>query len=117
DVSKARRTRPRIIQEVASTESDIRKANVIPAGGCPRRYCWWWTSLSFEWNLTPQEGCTFLECPKPPGFRFSDIPCCRSEPSSRIDHFEPREPHIRRDGIDPSRWLQTREEKNRDIGE
>src|SRR5436305_1405604 len=24
---------------------------------CPRRYCWYWHSLSFDWALKPEDGC------------------------------------------------------------
>lgn len=24
---------------------------------CPRRYCWYWHSLSFDWDLKPEDGC------------------------------------------------------------
>lgn len=85
----------------------------MPDDACPRRYCWWWVSLGFEWAIAPHQGCTFLNAAKPPEFRFSDIPCCRSEPSFRIDHFEPREPHLQNDGVDPSRWLRVRDAKAR----
>jgi hypothetical protein len=102
----------RFLVEVVSTEPDIEKAKTIPPGGCPRRYCWWWVSLSFEWQLTPPEGCTLLSAKKPANFRYADVACCRSDPSSPIDHFEPREPHLERDNMDPALWLRFREEKN-----
>jgi hypothetical protein len=102
----------RFFVEVPSTEEDLVRASAIPADGCPRRYCWWWISLGFEWNLTPSEGCTFLKTKFPSCVRFTDVPCCRSDPSSPIDHFETREPHLDRDEVDPSRWLEFREKKN-----
>lgn len=105
-------TEGRFFQELCVTESDLEKARGIPANGCPRRYCWWWISLSFEWDLTASEGCTLLKSPKPASFRYGDIPCCRSDSSSSVDHFEAREPHLEKDGIDPSRWIAFRAEKN-----
>src|SRR5262245_24412266 len=83
------------LDERGVTETDLALAAQIPASGCPRRYCWWWVSALFEWNLSPSEGCTLLQAKKPPRFKYGNIPCCRSELSSPIDHFEPREPFIR----------------------
>jgi len=98
----------RIHEIVEISEDDLNRASLIPPDGCPRRYCWWWRSLSFEWDLPPIEGCTWLQCDKPEHWHFTDVPCSRADPSSNIDHFEPREPHIERDNIDASRWMEAR---------
>lgn len=98
------------------TQADLVRASEIPAQGCPRRYCWWWISALFEWQLLPSEGCTFLKGKKPQGYKYPNTQCCRSVPSSDFDQFEPREPFIEADKIDPSRWLRYRDEKNAGAG-
>lgn len=105
----------RVLEVVTITEEDLEKAARIPPGDCPRRYCWWWMSLSFEWNLTPREGCTFLKAKHPPRAKYTDTPCCRADSSSAIDHFECREPQIEADGVDPTGWLSYRAEKNKGL--
>lgn len=102
----------RVLAGVDPSPEDLERGAAIPPCECPRRYCWWWISLSFEWHLTSTEGCTFLKAKKHPDWRYADIPCCRSASSSFLDHFEPREPQIEADGIDGSGWLKCRDEKN-----
>src|SRR3954451_12318573 len=80
----------RLLEEIAPTKEDLARTAALPPSECPRRYCWWWASLAFEWELTPKEGCTFLTARKHPDWKYTDIPCCRSDPSSPLDHFEPR---------------------------
>jgi hypothetical protein len=104
----------RILEIVSVTNEDMARALMIPSEGCPRRYCWWWRSLSFEWEITPSEGCTWLHAEKPAHWRFTDTPCCRADPSSLIDHFEPRGPHIESDGIDASAWMSAREDNHKE---
>jgi hypothetical protein len=99
---------PRIFAVYSPTAEDLAKASLLPADACPRRYCWWWRSLSFDWNVIPAEGCTFLHAGKVAGWKNSDVACCRSDRQSVTDHFEPREPHLLEDGIDPARWLRFR---------
>jgi hypothetical protein len=103
----------RLFEVVDVTEDDLHKAGNLPADACPRRYCWWWASLSFDWNAAVKEGCTVVESTEvPPKYRH--VPCCRSDRSSDVDHFEPRLPHILDDGIDASRWLKFRFERDRE---
>jgi hypothetical protein len=103
----------RLFEVVEITDDDLRRAKEIPSDACPRRYCWWWASLSFDWNVPVKDGCTVVESDDlPPKYRH--IPCCRSERSSPIDHFEPRVPHILEDGIDASRWLKRRFQENKE---
>src|SRR4051794_17315725 len=28
---------------------------------CPRRYCWYWHTLDFDWDVSPAEGCEVAE--------------------------------------------------------
>jgi hypothetical protein len=93
--------------------TDLERVAQIPAGGCPRRYCWWWCSSLFRWELAVGEGCTFLGSKKPKGYKYSNEPCCRSDPSSFFDQFEPREPFIEADQIDASKWLVFRDQTTR----
>lgn len=83
---------------------DILRAKALPPGACPRRYCWWWRSLGFEWGASAAEGCTFLTSEKPPDWPNADKPCVRADPASGTDHFEPREPHLIEDGLLPQ-WF------------
>ena len=36
--------------------------------------------------------------------KFANTPCCRADPSSAIDQFEPREPIVMADAMDISKW-------------
>ena len=87
------------------SDKDLDKASQIPANECPRRYCWWWHTLSFDWEIEPSDGCLWMQADKPSSWHFKDVPCCRADTESKIDHFETRGPHIEGDGIDPSRWI------------
>lgn len=94
----------RILEIAQPSAEDLRRASLVSADECPRRYCWWWRSLSFDWDLPASEGCTWIRTNKPEHWRYADVPCRRCDSSSNIDHFEPREPHIEADGIDASAW-------------
>jgi hypothetical protein len=98
------RTKGRLFNAITPSPEDLARAASIPAQECPRRYCWWWRSLSFDWELTPSEGCTFSTSPKPPGMTNADVSCRRCDSSSAVDHYEPREPHILKDGFAVPRW-------------
>ena len=91
----------RIHTPIKPGADDIARARSLPDGACPRRYCWWWHTLSFDWEIPVAEGCTFLTSEKPPGWPNASAPCKRSEPDSSADHFEPREPHLIEDGVVP----------------
>jgi len=85
----------------ASAE-DLEKAKQLPRSACPRRHCWWWHSLSFDWDLTPAQGCTYLQSEKPPTFMNQQVPCRRADPSSIVDHYEARDPA--EDGFSKDYW-------------
>jgi len=101
----------RFFEIVELTKEDSDRARTIPADGCPRRYCWWWWSLSFDWDTSAKDGCTVVNSMEPPP-KYRGVPCCRSDRSSKIDHYEPRLPHIQEDGIDAARWLKYRFERD-----
>jgi len=89
------------------SKSDIERAATLSLGQCPRRFCWWWRSLSFEWEVPVAEGCTFTEerdAGRLPNYSNTEHPCCRCVPASPADHFEAREPHLIEDGFEPDRF-------------
>jgi hypothetical protein len=104
DQAPSARTKGRLFVVCPPSFEDLVRAASIPSDQCPRRYCWWWRSLSFEWDVTPLLGCTFLTSPRPPGMANADTTCCRCDPSSTVDHYEPREPHLLEDGFAVPRW-------------
>src|SRR5437588_3464720 len=74
---------------------------------CPRRYCWYWHTLAFDWDLSPEQGCEVAErhihrllLERRTG---ESVPawqqCCRASgnPQHR-DYYEPREPLLEADG-------------------
>jgi len=71
---------------------------------CPRRYCWYWHTTSFDWDVAPSLGCGVAE--EHIGQLFSAgqaVPpwrvCCRATGNTHHpDHYEPREPHLEADG-------------------
>lgn len=98
----------RVLEVVEVTPGDLERASLLSAADCPRRYCWWWRSLGFEWETSPAEGCVWLLSDKPEHWHFKDIPCCRCDSTSKIDQFEPRNRNIEIDGIDASKWMELR---------
>jgi hypothetical protein len=102
--SESQRSARSKVRVALPTAADIERAKSLPADACPRRYCFWWGPMLFEWDLSPQDGCTFLHRGKPPGWLLPNTPCCRSDSSSPIDHYEINDPAIESDGIDASRW-------------
>ena len=95
----------RVLRPYSPTDEEIAEASALPSSACPRRYCWWWLNTRFDWQLTPAEGCVFLRIRKHPDYKNADIPCCRCDASTEVDHFEPRMPEAIQDGIDVARWL------------
>lgn len=71
---------------------------------CPRRHCWWWRSLHFEWNIDVSVGCDFDERGVRVEWPNHESPCRRKDPLSAVDHFEPREPHMMEDGFPLDYW-------------
>ena len=73
---------------------------------CPRRYCWYWHSLSFDWNLKPDDGCgVAMEHVGDSRLkrRAQEVgpwrQCCRATGNPQHpDYYEPREPHLEADG-------------------
>jgi hypothetical protein len=90
----------------ASPEAIQEAREKLTRGQCPRRYCWYWHSLSFDWELKPEDGCEVAnEHPcdsllKDQGAEVSRWrQCCRaSDNPQHPDYYEPREPHLEADG-------------------
>lgn len=97
-------TGSRIFTPYTPTAEEIARAKAMPENSCPRRYCWWWHSLTFDWDVPVVDGCTFLSSSKPDDWPNATCPCVRAVPDSGADHFEPREPHLIEDGVAPI-WL------------
>jgi hypothetical protein len=74
---------------------------------CPRRYCWYWHTLAFDWGINPDQGCEVAErhihrlvLERQQG---QPVPawqlCCRATGNPQhADYYEPREPHLEADG-------------------
>ena len=89
----------RVFEAATPTAEDLDRARALSRSACPRRYCWWWPSLAFDWDPPVADGCRLRASPKPAGFRFPDVPCGRRGPASGVDQYEPREPHLEEDGF------------------
>jgi hypothetical protein len=87
------------------SEEDFERARSLPADACPRRYCFHWDSPNFHWEPSPEDGCCFL-VGKKLAWKYAGIPCCRSDPSSIHDHFEPNEWTLDADRMDMTRWAE-----------
>jgi hypothetical protein len=88
---------------------------------CPRRYCWYWHSLSFDWQLKPIDGCQVAE-QHPHDKRLARggakvVPrrqCCRATGNPlHVDYYEPREPHLKADGWSENYFSVTGKEARR----
>lgn len=82
------------------SDEDLERAIALPSNSCPRPYCWWWHSVTFDWGIPPAQGCRFLTSKKHPDWKEADVPCCRSDESSTRDHFERRDTVLLVDAID-----------------
>src|SRR3989304_613877 len=62
----------RLFVPVKPSPADLSRARDLAVlTDCPRRYCWWWKSLAFEWDVPVAEGCTFLQAQKPSDWRYT----------------------------------------------
>ncbi len=95
----------RAFRHVVPSSEETSRARSLPADACPRRYCWWWRTLSFTWQVSVTDGCTFPRDKKPDWWPQPDRPCCRSVPDSPAGHYESRGPMLDEVGTDGSRWL------------
>lgn len=95
----------RVLTAHEPSANDIERAQRLPADACPRCYCWWWQTLSFDWETPVTQGCRFMHVKKHPTYEHPHEPCVRCVQTSTYDHFEPREPHLLEDGLDGVNWL------------
>jgi hypothetical protein len=94
----------------AAPPADVEEARErLTREQCPRRYCWYWHSLSFDWEMKPEDGCGVANefignaMLKRQG---ADVgpwrQCCRATGNpQQADYYEPREPHLKADGWRP----------------
>lgn len=93
---------------VVSSRDELKQARErLTRELCPRRYCWYWHTLAFDWELSPAEGCkvadqhiTHLLLTQAQG---ESLPawqvCCRASGNPQhADYYEPREPLLETDG-------------------
>jgi hypothetical protein len=91
----------------AAPPADVEMARArLTREQCPRRYCWYWHSLSFDWDTKPEDGCGVAN------EHVNDArlvrqgaevgrwrKCCRATGNpQQPDYYEPREPHLNADG-------------------
>src|SRR5262249_55203832 len=93
---------------VVPSPSELEQARErLTRESCPRRYCWFWHTLAFDWDLSPEQGCEVAErnihrlllqhqSGEPvPAWQH----CCRASGNAQHpDYYEPREPHLEADG-------------------
>ena len=94
----------RVLNQYSPTKEDMQRVAKMAHDDCPRRYCWWWHSSTFDWSITPADGCTFIRAKKPFGWKFADVPCRRAEGKTSVDHYERREPYLLADGFKLDSW-------------
>jgi hypothetical protein len=93
---------------VTPTPADLELAKTrLTRSVCPRRYCWYWHTLGFDWEISPEEGCEVAERhiyrllleQRQGEARPSWQQCCRATGNPQhADYYEPREPHLAADG-------------------
>ena len=93
----------RIFRSHSPSPEDLERARAMSCDDCPRRYCWWWVSLAFEWDKTIADGCTFDASVErgvvSTQWPHRESPCKRNTKHGNADHYEPREPHLMEDGF------------------
>ncbi len=99
---------------IPPSTDDFVRARAMRVTRCPRRYCWWWHSQTFDWKMPVAEGCTYLEseyavCQA--GFS----PCSRCEASSAEDHYEEREHLLEHDGFAEAHFRLPKEQVDDDV--
>ncbi len=83
---------------IPPSADDLFRARAMSVTSCPRRYCWWWHSQSFDWKMPVAEGCTYLES-EYVACEGNFAPCSRCETSSAKDLYEEREHLLEHDGF------------------
>ena len=98
----------RIHLSVAPSPVELEQARErLTRESCPRRYCWYWHSLGFDWELYSEQGCQVAErhihrvlLERKTGKTIAPWQqCCRATGNSQQpDYYDPREPHLAADG-------------------
>lgn len=98
----------RVHLSVFPSPAELDKARTqLTRGTCPRRYCWYWHTLAFDWAMSPGEGCEApdrhivrLLLERDRGRPLTPWQqCCRASGNPQHpDYYEPREPHLEADG-------------------
>jgi hypothetical protein len=98
----------RIHLSVTPSPAELERArDLLTRESCPRRYCWYWHTLAFDWDVSPEQGCEVAERhihrlllerrSKEPLPAWQQ--CCRASGNTQHqDYYEPREPHLKADG-------------------
>src|SRR5262249_19839301 len=99
---------PRLYLAVVPTPAQLEEARQrLTREKCPRRYCWYWHTLAFDWEVSPEQGCEVAErhihrlvLERRQGRPVAPWQhCCRASGNPHHpDYYEPREPHLAADG-------------------
>lgn len=78
---------------MSASEDDIKRARKLQRCECPRRYCWWWSTATFDWDVATKDGCDIT-------FDHPDLTkCSRAVPEATTDLFEAMEENLEADGM------------------
>src|SRR3954466_13200687 len=98
----------RIHLSVVPSPADLEEARQrLTRESCPRRYCWYWHTLAFDWGINPDQGCEVaarhthrLRLERHQGQPLPAWQQCRRATGNpqHADYYEPREPHLEADG-------------------
>ena len=84
------------------TKEELEKAKTLDRDACPRRYCWFWRSVKFEFETPVSEGCNAAnEFPFNVNPRHPVICWRASRNPYDSDYYESRPSYLIRDGINP----------------
>ena len=52
----------RVHLSVTPSPAELQQARErLTRESCPRRYCWYWHTRAFDWDLSPEQGCEVAE--------------------------------------------------------
>jgi hypothetical protein len=112
----------RLFEAYDPPPAELEKARQkLTRDACPRRYCWFWHSLQFDWGLNSAEGCQVAEQHPQQLIMERDgaeVPpwrqCCRATGNAQQpDYFEPRERYLEADGWTPDYFVAAGKENRR----
>jgi hypothetical protein len=98
----------RIHLSVVPSAAELEQARErLARESCPRRYCWYWHTGAFDWEVSPAEGCEVaerhihrlvLERRQGQPLAAWQQSCRASHNPQHPDYYEPREPYLEADG-------------------